>query len=217
MVKKHEMWEVKCFKESGEWSSNMNLQKISEWRSWKLQVTQCCQTHVDPVVSSGKIHPSGTESVHAGTESVHAGSFNILVTSHYHVKWSIGVYPVSNNNNDTEREFLQSPHYTANCLHRMLWWPGCNCMQITCCTSGAYHMQHVMCHMVRQVISAITFDRVEILFILVLFHWLKPFNSKKKKGVAGGGGGGGGEGRRYGGTGELSENTWWQDSENDTC
>ena len=45
-------------------------------------------------------------------------------------------------------------------------------MQIICSTLGAYHMQHVMCHMVQGDRSAV--DRVDITFILALCHWLKP-------------------------------------------
>ena len=42
-------------------------------------------------------------------------------------------------------------------------------MQITCNTSGAHHVQHVVCHTVRRDSSAIKSDRAEIespLFIL---------------------------------------------------
>ena len=31
----------------------------------------------------------------------------------------------------------------------LLKWPGCNCVQITCNTSGAHHVQHVVCHVVQ--------------------------------------------------------------------
>ena len=43
---------------------------------------------------------------------------------------------------------------------RTLKWPGRNRAQITCNTSRAYHVQHVVCHLVRRDSSAIKFDRV---------------------------------------------------------
>ena len=46
-------------------------------------------------------------------------------------------------------------------------------MQITGNTSGAYHVQYVVCHVVRKDNSALNFDRVGITFILPLFHWPK--------------------------------------------
>ena len=51
-------------------------------------------------------------------------------------------------------------------------------MQITCNTSSAYHVQHVVYHVLRRDSSAIKFDRVEIAFILAMFHWLKPQTDK---------------------------------------
>ena len=39
-------------------------------------------------------------------------------------------------------------------------------------TSGAYHVQHVVCHVVQRDSSAIKFARVEITLILGLFYWL---------------------------------------------
>ena len=56
---------------------------------------------------------------------------------------------------------------------RALKWPGCNCVQITCNTSSAHHLQHVVCHVVQRDSSAIKFDRIEIAFILALIYWLK--------------------------------------------
>ena len=41
-----------------------------------------------------------------------------------------------------------------------LKWPGRNRVQIICNTSCAYHIQHVVCHVVRMDSSAIKFDRV---------------------------------------------------------
>ena len=43
---------------------------------------------------------------------------------------------------------------------RTLKWPGRSHVQITCNTSSAYHVQHVVCHVVRRDSSAIKFDRV---------------------------------------------------------
>ena len=47
---------------------------------------------------------------------------------------------------------------------RTLKWPGRNRVQITCNTSGAHHVQRVVCHWVRKDSSDIEFDRVEIAF-----------------------------------------------------
>ena len=57
---------------------------------------------------------------------------------------------------------------------RTLKWPRHNRVKITCHTSSAYHVQRVVCHLVRRDSSAIKFDRVEISFILVLLYSLKP-------------------------------------------
>ena len=53
-------------------------------------------------------------------------------------------------------------------------WSGCKRVQITCNTLSAYHVQHVLCHLVRRDISAVKFDRVEITPIVALSYWLKP-------------------------------------------
>ena len=65
------------------------------------------------------------------------------------------------------RDFLQSPHSAANCLHHVRSsGPGA-----TVCKSRATHRAlitckcHVTCHLVRRDSSAIKFDRVEIAFI----------------------------------------------------
>ena len=63
--------------------------------------------------------------------------------------------------------FLQLPHCVVNCL-----LPGHNHVQITCSTQSAYHVQHVVCHMVPRDSSGIKSDRVDIAFILALFYWL---------------------------------------------
>ena len=54
----------------------------------------------------------------------------------------------------------------------MLMWPGRNRVRITCNASGAYHVKHVIYHMVQMDSSAIEFDRVEVAFILALFYRL---------------------------------------------
>ena len=43
------------------------------------------------------------------------------------------------------------------------------------------HMQHVACQVVQTDILANKFDRVEITFILALFHWLKPLTHKGRE------------------------------------
>ena len=52
---------------------------------------------------------------------------------------------------------------------RTLKLPKRNRVQITCNTSSAYHVQRVVCHLVRRDISAVKFDRVKIAFISSLF------------------------------------------------
>ena len=42
------------------------------------------------------------------------------------------------------RDFLQSPHSAENCPTRTVKWPRSNRVQITCNTSSAYHVQHVV-------------------------------------------------------------------------
>ena len=43
---------------------------------------------------------------------------------------------------------------------RTFRWPGPSRVKITCNIPSAYHMQHVVCHMVRRDTSAVKFDRV---------------------------------------------------------
>ena len=52
-------------------------------------------------------------------------------------------------------------------------------MQITCNTLGAYHVQHVVHHMVGKDSSAPKLERVDTAFILAVFHWLKPLTSEE--------------------------------------
>ena len=49
---------------------------------------------------------------------------------------------------------------------RTLKWIGSNRVQITCNTSGAYHVQHVVCRVVRRDSSAVLSDRIKIAFII---------------------------------------------------
>ena len=49
---------------------------------------------------------------------------------------------------------------------------------ITCNTSSAYHVEHVVCHVVGRDSSAIRFDRIEIAFILALSYFLKPLTDE---------------------------------------
>ena len=53
---------------------------------------------------------------------------------------------------------------------RTFKWPWHNRVKVTCNTSNAYHVQRVVCHLVRRDSSAIEFDRVEITFILALLY-----------------------------------------------
>ena len=46
--------------------------------------------------------------------------------------------------------------------------PGRNRVQITCNTSSAFYLEHIVCYVLRRDSSAIKFDRVEIAFILAL-------------------------------------------------
>ena len=63
------------------------------------------------------------------------------------------------------RDFVQSPHCFANLTPtRMLKWPGRNCVQIMCITSSAYHVQHVMCHVVQRDSSATKFDSLNCVY-----------------------------------------------------
>ena len=82
-------------------------------------------------------------------------------------------------------------------------WPGWECTQLTCSTSGAYHVQHVVQHIQSngqvgnvcnshaacQVLimcsmlcatwyKGTALDRVEITFILALCHWLNPLTAE---------------------------------------
>ena len=59
-----------------------------------------------------------------------------------------------------------------------LKWPRHNRVKITCNTSSAYHVQHVVCHLVRRDSSSIKFDRVEIAFNLALLYGLKPLTDE---------------------------------------
>ena len=64
-------------------------------------------------------------------------------------------------------------HCAANCLRYVRSWPGRSRVQITCNTSGAYHVHHDLCHAVRTDSLPIKIYRVEIAVILSSFYWLK--------------------------------------------
>ena len=91
----------------------------------------------------------------------------------------------------------------ACCATHTVKWPGWECMQLTCSTSGAYHVQHVVQHIqsngqvgnvcsshaAHQVLimcnmlcatwyKGTALDRVEITFILALCHWLNPLTAE---------------------------------------
>ena len=51
--------------------------------------------------------------------------------------------------------FFYSPHCTANCVICVLMRQKGSCVQITCKTFVAYHVQHVMCHVVGRDSSSI--------------------------------------------------------------
>ena len=60
---------------------------------------------------------------------------------------------------DAVQDFsLQCPYCAANSPECILKWQGRSRVQITCNTSGAYHAQHVVCHVVRWDGSAIKLD-----------------------------------------------------------
>ena len=71
---------------------------------------------------------------------------------------------------------VSSLHYELSPTRTLKW---SSCVQITCNTSSSYHVQLVMCHVVRRDSSAIKFDRVQITFSLVLFCWLKPLTDEE--------------------------------------
>ena len=89
----------------------------------------------------------------------------------------------NNDNNDCIQR-RSSRFFTISSLRRELppthtfKWPERNRVQITCNTSSTYHVQRVVCHLVRRDSSLIKFDRDEIAFILELFYWLKPLTDE---------------------------------------
>ena len=74
------------------------------------------------------------------------------------------------NNNDNCIQRRNSSFLTVSSLRRelsptrTLKWPNHNRVKITCNTSGAYHVQRIVCHLVRRNSSALKFDRVEIAY-----------------------------------------------------
>ena len=76
------------------------------------------------------------------------------------------------------RDFLQSPTCT-------LKWPGHNRVQITCNTSGAYHVQHVVLHATWYEGTAQLLSLTELkshLFELYFIGWtIKPMKEGRKR------------------------------------
>ena len=111
----------------------------------------------------------------------------------------------NNNNNNNHTEKCNSRFFTISSLRCelsptcTLKWPGRNCVQSTCNTSSACHVQPAVCHLVQRDSSAIKFDRAEVAFMLALFYWLKPLTDE--------------EGEE---TGVPGENPWQRASENAT-
>ena len=100
-----------------------------------------------------------------------------------------GALQVNNNNNNNNNciQRRSSRVFTISLLRgklsptRTLKWPRHNRVKITYNTLSAYHVQRVVCHLVRRDSSAIKFDRVEISFILALLYWLKPLTDEGGK------------------------------------
>ena len=65
---------------------------------------------------------------------------------------------------------------------RTLRRPGYNRVQIACNTQSAYHVQHVVCHVVRRDSSAIKFDRVENRIHLSFILLAEPLNRWRRVG-----------------------------------
>ena len=83
------------------------------------------------------------------------------------------VFIANNNNNSNciQRRSLRLFTISSLCSElsptRTLKWPRHNHVKIMCNTSSAYHVQHVVCHLVWRDSSAIKLDRVRRAFILV--------------------------------------------------
>ena len=82
-------------------------------------------------------------------------------------------------NNDMIRR--KSWYFTIFSLHHelsptsILTWQRRSCVQITCNTSGAYHVQHV-CHVLRTENSAIDFERAVVAFIFKFISWAETMD-----------------------------------------
>ena len=103
-----------------------------------------------------------------------AGMKNLIVLSS---SWCL-----DNNNNDIKRRNLRyfaisSLSFKPSATYTFKW-PRCSCVQNTCSTLVACHVQYIVCHVVQKDSSAIKFDRVEITFILALFRWLKQWRRR---------------------------------------
>ena len=88
-----------------------------------------------------------------------------------------------NNNNCIQR--CSSRFFTISSLcwelspTHTLKWPKHNRVQITCNTLSTYHVQRVVCRLVRMDSSDIKFDRVEMSCILALLYWVKPLTDEE--------------------------------------
>ena len=89
---------------------------------------------------------------------------------------------ISSDDDNTERHSRTIPSLCCKLsLTRMLKWQGGNSVQITCNISGPYHVQ--LFHVFRRDSSAVESNRVEITFIVVVSHWLKPLSWLTNVGV----------------------------------
>ena len=100
---------------------------------------------------------------------------------------SCSLSAINNNNNNNHHHHHHHHHhhriqrrisrfFTISSLRRelsptrTLKWPRHNRVK----SSSTYHVQRVVCHLVRRDSSAIRIDRVEIAFILAFLYWLNP-------------------------------------------
>ena len=114
----------------------------------------------------------------------HVSRGKALYTYYYYNDYDDDDNDSNNYNDDNSIERRNSRFFTICSLcrelspRRTLKWPVSNRVQITCNTPSAYHVQHVVYHVVRRDSSAIKFDRVEIEFIFALFYRLNEWPMK---------------------------------------
>ena len=117
------------------------LSIFSEIQSFLLKPLLCCSSQVlccwrGQNLLSGDLATSNTRQREAVCGKVHWPSG--MCSWHYN----------NNNSNRIQRHNLRffaiSSLRCASSPIRMLKWPGLNCVQITCNTLSAYHMQHVV-------------------------------------------------------------------------